>query len=383
LPDDETLKLLQEQLRALTEHVQRLTERQPEPPPTPTEDTNAELWDIWWPTVEHTGRAKNIRTHRRYVIETEFSHRGQTLTLGTLRPSECTIDVIEAWRSGLRKLRNIRGKPLAPDYRDQIRMSAQSMWRYHVDIGRIARNPLKGVPREDGWKGRMRLGFPTREWMAEFAPHCHRIVADMIWLSFEAGGLRKTELRLLRKDEYDKTAGLLCLNEERNKNGDPRTVVLNTHAREIVERNIENSRSEWVFDHPLRRQGGAIPQSTLDKLVRKGREAAAAFGVVTNLSGDPFSLHLCRHAYTMWTLDEGIALNRVSEQLGHRDTTQAAKRYGRLRGPKATESLRWKLDRPKGCSCREDAQDPECVIHGQRRDPQKIFKENPQARKKA
>lgn len=307
--------------------------------------TNAELWDRWYPTVEDTGRAPNIRNHRRYTLETPFVLDGEETTLGQRTPAECPPEALEAWRAQLRRLRNIRDKPLAPDYRDQIRLTLQAMWRYHVDVGTIPRNPLKGIPREDGWRGRARVGYPTREWLEEYTRHCRRVVSDMIWLSFEAGGLRRTEMRLLRIDEYDREQGALILNEERNKNGEARAVILNDAARAIVERNVAISRSEFVFDHPNKPRGGAIPDTTLDQWVRNDRATAKAAGVNVRLAGDAFSLHLARHGFVMRMQGEAPEA-WIADQVGHRSTEQIAKRYGRLRGPQAREDMRRRLEAP-------------------------------------
>jgi integrase len=165
----------------------------------------------------------------------------------------------------------------------------------------------------------------------------------MIWLSFEAGGMRRDEMRLLRKAEYDPATKSLALQADRNKNEEPRVIILNERAAGIVERWSAVSRSEYVFSNPGSSAGGPVPESTLWGWLDAGRKAAAEAGVNVVLAGDAFCIHHARHGFTMRM--QGVMPEAwVADQLGHSSTEMIAKRYGRLRGGEAREQARAMLE---------------------------------------
>lgn len=121
-----------------------------------------------------------------------------------------------------------------------------------------------------------------------------KVIPDIIELALMTG-LRKSEIlnlcwRNVRDDDV----------EVRGKGDRRRLVPLNRRAREIIVG--QPKRSEFVFDLPNRHQA-AILRRTIDQ-VRK-------------LSGVPFHLHLCRHAFATSLLAAGIDIVTVSEILGH------------------------------------------------------------------
>lgn len=298
-------------------------------------------------TVRDGGRGPNIRNHRAYALEMAFPHAGQDVRLGELKPSECTPTVLEAWRAHLRTTVGKGGKRLAPDYRDQIRLSLQACFTYHLEAGTLTgRHPLKGIPREKGWKGRKRLGYPTREFLERFAKYCRPILADMLWLSFEAGGMRRSEMVFLLKTEYDQATRTLALQAERNKNDEPRVIVLTELAAGIVERWSAVSPGEYVFGHPAHRNGRHIPLSTLWGWLDEARTLARADGMDVNLSGDQMCIHHARHGYTM-SMQGKAPEGWIADQLGHSSTEMINKRYGKLRGEKAREQFRAMLEQRK------------------------------------
>lgn len=318
----------------------------PAPAPSVPEQTIAALWSAWYPTVADGSRGPNIRTHRRYVLELEFIFQGRVVTLSTFTPSTCTLEVLEAWRAKLRTVKNIRGTILAPDYRDGIRLSLQAMFSYHVKVEThpaLRRNPLKGLPREKGWKGRKRMGYPTREFLEKFTAYCRPIVADFFWLSFEAGGMRRDEMRLLRKNEYDRATKTLNLQADRNKNEEARSIILNQAAAAIVERWMAVSPGEYVFGNPLRKAGKAIPKSTLWSWMDEARTLARADGMDVSLAGDNVCFHHSRHGFTM-RMQGVMPESWTADQLGHTTTEMIHQRYGRLRGEEAREKARAMLE---------------------------------------
>ena len=305
--------------------------------------TNAQLWDKWYPSVESSARGANIRTHRKYAMELRFDFQGQETSIGERSAEECPPELFEAWRARLRLLKGHRGTNLAPAYRDQIRLSMQAMWKYHVDTGSIDKNPLKGVPREDGWEGRKRMGYPTKDQLERFLVHCRPILAAMLKLSFRSGGMRRDEMRLLRKDEVEWERREIVLAGERNKGGKGRRIVLMDDSLEILQHYAAISPSEYVFANPCDREGGPIPKSTLWGWLEEARQAA---GNAAKLNGEPFVIHSARHGYTMRLMGKAPEA-WIADQLGHRDTSMIAERYGAMRGEEDREEFRKMAEKDK------------------------------------
>jgi integrase len=222
------------------------------------------------------------------------------------------------------------------------------MFTYHLEAGSLqGRHPLKGLPREKGWKGRRRLGYPTEEFLGRFTRYCRPILADMLWLSFEAGGMRRGEMLFLQKTEYDARTRTLNLQADRNKNDEARVIILTEKATGIVERWSAVSAGEYVFGHPGHADGRHIPESTLWDWLDDARALAKADGMDVSLAGDPFCIHHARHGFTM-SMQGVMPESWTADQLGHSSTEMIHKRYGRLRGEEAREQAREMLESRKG-----------------------------------
>ena len=306
-------------------------------PPTLTIE---QFWDQWFPSVEHTARGRNIQNHRRYTVAFVFAFQGAEVRLGDLRPGDCTPALWEAWKAALRATKNRYGRPLGPDYQDQIRLSLQAMFTYHLNTGGLTgRNPLKGVPREDGWRGRRREGFFDQASLERFLPHCRPLLAAILQLSFRSGGMRRDEMRLLKKHEVDWPAREIVLSGARTKTGEPRRVLLTEDCAELLQHFVAVSPSEYVFANPNDPAGGPIPASTLWGWLEQARQASKL-----TLAGEPPVIHSARHGFTMRMVDRAPE-SWIADQLGHRDTTMIAARYGRLRGQEAREKMRAMMER--------------------------------------
>ena len=296
------------------------------------------LFDAWLPSVAHTARGPNIRGHRRYTVAFTFAFQGQQVRLGDLTPAECTPALWEAWKAALRTTINRRGRPLGADYRDQIRLTLQACFTYHVDTGGLAgRNPLKGIPREDGWKGRKREGYFSQAELERFLPHCRPILGAMLTLSFRSGGLRRDDMRLLKKHQVDWENLELVMPAK--KGGEPRRVLLTSDCVDIVRAFSAVSPSDYVFANPADPWGGPVPQSTLWNWLDEARRASKL-----TLAGEPPVIHSARHGFTMRMADKAPDA-WIADQLGHTNTTMIAERYGRLRGREAREVMRSKMEK--------------------------------------
>lgn len=127
--------------------------------------------------------------------------------------------------------------------------------------------------------------------------------ADIIRLLILTG-CRKNEIVRLQRREID--SGLLRL--EDSKTG-PRTVFLNRKARDIVERRLEASSSEFLFPSP---RNSARPISDNLPLWYEVRREAGIEDV---------RLHDLRHNYASQAVMQGVPLPVAAQLLGHSKVT--------------------------------------------------------------
>lgn len=126
-------------------------------------------------------------------------------------------------------------------------------------------------------------------------------------------GLRKTEALELEFSRVNREDGTVFL--AHTKNGKPRTVVLNTPARELIERRWAAREDDHPYVFPGRLQGQHVvnPQ----KVFEEACAAAKIEGVV---------IHSLRHTFASLAVNSGVSLYEVSKLLGH-STTQTTTRY--------------------------------------------------------
>lgn len=126
-------------------------------------------------------------------------------------------------------------------------------------------------------------------------------------------GLRKSEALQLEWSRVNPEDGTLFL--AHTKNGKPRSVVLNTPARAVIEARWAAREDNHPYVFPGRIQGQPInnPQKAFE-------EACAA----ANIEG--VVIHSLRHTFASLAVNSGVSLYEVSKLLGHA-TTQTTTRY--------------------------------------------------------
>lgn len=198
------------------------------------------------------------------------------------------------------------------------------------------------------------LRFPgKRKDGVRFRPQiveARREVADCFELGWLTG-MRGSEVTRLEWTEADLVEGEAHLPGHKTKTREPRDVLLNRRAIEILRRRLElrKARNRYVFPGP----DGTRPRGPIAPVVRKvARELGLRYG--RNLP-DGFSPHDTRHTATTRMLRSGHDIKTVQDVLGHSDRTMTL-RYGhstRASRREAVESLvsegspRQKVDKPK------------------------------------
>jgi integrase len=126
-------------------------------------------------------------------------------------------------------------------------------------------------------------------------------------------GLRKNEALQLEWSRVNREEGTVYLAQ--TKNGKPRTVVLNTPARDLLEQrwNARTNEHPYVFPGRLKGQPVNNPKKVFEQACAKaGIEGAC--------------IHTLRHSFASLAINAGASLYDVSKLLGH-STTQTTTRY--------------------------------------------------------
>ena len=194
----------------------------------------------------------------------------------------------------------------APGGANRVLDILRQILNHAIVCGHIATNPARNIRRNRRAKltrflSREEIGRLHRV-LDDHAQHCEsaRQQVDIIRLLLLTG-CRKNEIVRLRWEEVDGD----CLNLRDSKTG-PRRVLLNAHARTVIERRKKQADSPWVFpsaSDPDRPQDDGLP---LWYTVR--REAGI----------EDLRLHDFRHTVATHAVMQGIALPVVARLLGHR-----------------------------------------------------------------
>lgn len=298
--------------------------------------TVIELWDQWAPTVYSTARGPNIRAHRRF-LGMECSHGGVTFKLGEMKWSALKPAHLNAWRAALAKWIGVRGKLLSEGYRDQVRLTLQACFTFHLKTETISRNPLQGIAREQSVPA-TRRGYFTPEQFEFFTAHCRPALAAIMKLSFTCAGMRRDEARTLKKNQID-FDGKVCT--VRNKGGGKKRILLTDEAIEMLRGWVATAPSDTVFWNPNDPLGGPVPKGTLWRWVESARKTTGLM-----LGDERPTIHHTRHSWTRAMMRKGAPETWIASQLGHRDTKMIARVYGPLDGLEAEARMREMMNAP-------------------------------------
>ena len=144
--------------------------------------------------------------------------------------------------------------------------------------------------------------------------------AALLWLM--AGcGLRVSEVAALKVEHLDGPGGYLHVVD--GKGGKQRTSILPKPVLEALEAHLRGRDSGYIFEG---RDHGHISTRQIQRLLN---EAAEKAGLQETGSGKVrqrkrVTPHLLRHSFSRWTLDAGIDIAYLQQQLGHASLSTTA-----------------------------------------------------------
>jgi integrase len=296
--------------------------------------TVKEMWDEWFATMLRTTREAGLRTVR-YYLDMDVPFEGGSFRLSELQAVQVVRERILAWLARLATVPKRRGKGLlAVGFQHQIRIAVNQFFQWHVEHGGLKENPFKGIP----WTTRpgKRVGyFATAEDMNDFLAGLPPIARDMLTVAAQSGGLRRTEMRLLRQASIDHETKEAMV---RRKGGKIWRVMLTDESYRIVCKWSAVSPGEFVFANPRSLTGEAIPQGTWQSWVKRARKRYGK-----TLMGEQPTAHHMRHTSIMAQIQAGQDLGHIAEQHGLESAKQVIELYGALRGP-ARNSYRDRME---------------------------------------
>jgi integrase/recombinase XerD len=142
----------------------------------------------------------------------------------------------------------------------------------------------------------------------------------LLWLM--AGcGLRVSEVAALKIEHLDGAGGYLHV--VNGKGGKQRTSILPKTVLEALETHLRERRGGYVFEgrdhgHILTRQ----IQRLLDEAVETAGLQEMRLGKVRQRKR--ITPHLLRHSFSRWSLDAGIDISYLQQQLGHASLSTTA-----------------------------------------------------------
>jgi integrase/recombinase XerD len=139
-----------------------------------------------------------------------------------------------------------------------------------------------------------------------------------ILLLLAGAGLRVGEMTQIKAEDIDFSRGYLHVQAINAKFNKPRTVVLLPQVAEVLQKQLDGRSKGWLFlsyreGHISSRQvqnilDGIATRAGLQEVKRQDKAGKDRHRVHP---------HLLRHSFAVWSLDSGVPVGDLQDQLGH------------------------------------------------------------------
>ena len=139
-----------------------------------------------------------------------------------------------------------------------------------------------------------------------------------ILLLLAGAGLRVGEMTLIRAEDIDLQKGYLHILAANSKSKKPRTVVLLPQVTEAVAKQLAGRSKGWLF--PSYREGHISSrqvQNILDGIASRAGLQDVKRKDKAGKDRHRIHPHLLRHSFAIWSLDSGVPVGALQDQLGH------------------------------------------------------------------
>jgi integrase/recombinase XerD len=139
-----------------------------------------------------------------------------------------------------------------------------------------------------------------------------------VLLLLAGAGLRVGEMTQIKADDIDFRKGYLHVQATNAKFKKPRTVVLLPQVAEVLQKQLAGRSKGWLF--PSYREGHISSQQVQNILDGIASRAGLQEVKRKDKAGkDPHRVHphMLRHSFAVWSLDSGVPVGDLQDQLGH------------------------------------------------------------------
>ena len=139
-----------------------------------------------------------------------------------------------------------------------------------------------------------------------------------ILLLLAGAGLRVSEMTQIRAEDVDFSKGYLHVPAINAKFKKPRTVVLLPQVAEAISKQLAGRSKGWLF--PSYREGHISSrqvQNILDGIATRAGLQEVKRQDKAGKNRHRVHPHLLRHSFAVWSLDSGVPVGDLQDQLGH------------------------------------------------------------------
>ncbi len=139
-----------------------------------------------------------------------------------------------------------------------------------------------------------------------------------ILLLLAGAGLRVGEMTQIRAEDVDFNKGYLHVEAINAKFNKPRTVVLLPQVIEVLKKQLNGRSKGWLF--PSYREGRISSrqvQNILDGIATRAGLQEVKRKDKAGKDRHRIHPHLLRHSFAIWSLDSGVPVGDLQDQLGH------------------------------------------------------------------
>lgn len=256
----------------------------------------------YWPNAKHLRSAGDVESRWRLHLKPTFGH---------LRFKEVkTADII--------RFHDAKKAELCAATANRLLQLLKRILNVALMLEFCERNPCRGIRMhaEQNIRTRTLAGSELKRFLAALEEEPNRVAADFFLFAL-ATGARREECLQLTVGEIFLEEGVWRLPAGRAKSGKSRVIPLNAIARQVLERRLAESKSQYVFPGKL---GGHLVSPE------------KAWKRVLNRSGiADLKIHDLRRSAATLILNEGGSMTQAGNLLGHAPgSTLTATRYAFL-----------------------------------------------------
>ncbi len=290
------------------------------------------LTEMYMEDIRHRLKESTIKTNSG-AINTHILPYFQNQPINEITPAD-----VRAWQNQILKLSH------SDSYTNLINNLLSGIFNYAVRYCNLSRNPCR-VCGSIGKANVRRLDFSTMEEFNYMLSHVKNPVYHVIFLMLFYGGMRIGELQALTLEDFDPSAGTVCINKtyyrlhQKDYITTPKTE--NSNRTVMLPRFVADELSSYI--------ARLYDISAKDRLFTASYQKIRYALNIACKQADmkPMRIHSLRHSHVSMLIDMGFPPIQIAERIG--DTvTMVNTVYGHLYPSRRSEIADWLNDHVLG-----------------------------------